>query len=247
MKTDNYLNLCIEQAANSPLRYRHGAIVVRGGKVIGQGYNDYRSGFDGGALKTGRLPLRASSAATMNKLKKHESKQKPDAESIAETSFMPFEQINGGGKLVNTPLSMHAEMMAIHSALTASSALVSSAVSSEKPYFKLPGGSKQKARLRRDAIKSYVEIVCKAALVQYGAKSCRAQSEVQQRRFEQGASKSKLTESCSSGKGVQGGRGLACRKEYSVTEEEERQREATSQHRQQLQHWPSRTAQTIFT
>ena len=51
MKTDHYLNLCLEQAAMSPLRYRHGAIIVRGGKVIGQGYNDYRSGFDGGALK----------------------------------------------------------------------------------------------------------------------------------------------------------------------------------------------------
>jgi deoxycytidylate deaminase len=39
MKTDNYITLCLEQAANSPLRYRHSAIIVRGGKVIGQGYN----------------------------------------------------------------------------------------------------------------------------------------------------------------------------------------------------------------
>lgn len=44
MKTDNYLTLCLEQAAKSPLHYRHGCIVVRGGKVIGQGYNDYRPG-----------------------------------------------------------------------------------------------------------------------------------------------------------------------------------------------------------
>ncbi|KAF2852362.1 3-carboxy-cis,cis-mucoante lactonizing enzyme [Plenodomus tracheiphilus IPT5] len=164
MKTDNYLNLCLEQATNSPLRYRHGAIVVRGGKVIGQGYNDYRSGFDGGALKTGRRPLRSSDAATMAEPKKQKLKQKPDMESIATDTFTPFEQTNGRGKLVNTPLSMHAEMMAIHSALSVSSALASSTVSSEKPCFKLSGDSKQKARLRRDAVKSYVETVCKAAL-----------------------------------------------------------------------------------
>ncbi|KAI8937106.1 hypothetical protein NX059_006320 [Plenodomus lindquistii] len=157
MRTDNYMNLCLEQAANSPLRYRHGAIVVRGGKVIGKGHNDYRSGFDGGALKTGRLPLRSADAATMVELKKHRLKQKPDTRNIATSTFMPFEQINGGGRLVNTPLSMHAEMMAIHSALSASSALASNAVSSEKPCFKLSGDSKQKARLRRDAVKSYVE------------------------------------------------------------------------------------------
>lgn len=33
MKTDNYLTLCLEQAALSPLRNRHGCIIVRGGKV----------------------------------------------------------------------------------------------------------------------------------------------------------------------------------------------------------------------
>jgi deoxycytidylate deaminase len=55
MKTDNYLALCLEQAAHSPLHYRHGAIIVRGGKVIGQGFNDYRRGFDGGALRRARL------------------------------------------------------------------------------------------------------------------------------------------------------------------------------------------------
>jgi hypothetical protein len=48
MKTDRYLNLCLEQAANSTLRHRHGCIVVKGGKVIGQGFNDPRPGFDGG-------------------------------------------------------------------------------------------------------------------------------------------------------------------------------------------------------
>jgi deoxycytidylate deaminase len=70
MKTDNYLNLCLDQATKSSLRYRHGAIVVRGGKVIGQGYNDYRSGFDGGALKSGRLPLRSSGGLAIDEFKK---------------------------------------------------------------------------------------------------------------------------------------------------------------------------------
>lgn len=56
MKSDNYLTLCLEQAANSPLRYRHGYIIVRGGKIIGGGYHDYRLYFNGGTLKTGRLP-----------------------------------------------------------------------------------------------------------------------------------------------------------------------------------------------
>ncbi|KAK7996169.1 hypothetical protein PG991_015636 [Apiospora marii] len=60
MKTDNYKNLCLAQALNSPLKYRHGCIIVKGGKVIGQGFNDVRSGFDGGALKTGQLPLAAA-------------------------------------------------------------------------------------------------------------------------------------------------------------------------------------------
>jgi hypothetical protein len=70
MKTDNYLNLCLEQAAKSPLRYRHGAIIVRGGKVIGQGYNDIRDGFDGGALKTGRLSVRSLDGPAIAQLKK---------------------------------------------------------------------------------------------------------------------------------------------------------------------------------
>lgn len=51
MKTDRYLNLCLEQAAKSPLRNQHGCVVVRGGKALGRSYNDYRPGFNGGALR----------------------------------------------------------------------------------------------------------------------------------------------------------------------------------------------------
>lgn len=79
MKTDNYLNLCLEQAAKSPLRYRCGAIVVRGGKVIGQGYNCYRSGFNVGALKNGRLPLRSlGDSAIAEVKKKHKLKREQE-------------------------------------------------------------------------------------------------------------------------------------------------------------------------
>ena len=54
-KSDNYLNLCLEQASLSPLTFRHGSVIVKGGKVIGAGFNDYRPGFNGGTLKTGAL------------------------------------------------------------------------------------------------------------------------------------------------------------------------------------------------
>ncbi|KAL8655894.1 MAG: hypothetical protein Q9210_000595 [Variospora velana] len=64
-RNDVYLSLCLEQASLSPLHYRHGCIVVRGGKVIGKGYNDYRSGFNGGAQTNGRL----SSAGASNTLR----------------------------------------------------------------------------------------------------------------------------------------------------------------------------------
>jgi deoxycytidylate deaminase len=191
MKTDHYLNLCLEQAAQSPLRYRHGCIIVRGGKVIGQGFNDHRAGFDGGALKTGRLPARSLDPAALAELKKkhkHKRGLANPSEEVA-TSFTPFEAM-GGGKLANTPLSMHSEMMAIHSALSASTTLVSTAVSSKKPYFKLSGDSKRKCRVRRDAIKTYVETICKVALAQ--STEQRFGRPVEEWRFESAAPQSDL-------------------------------------------------------
>lgn len=55
-RNDTYLTLCLAQAGLSPLHYHHGSIIVRGGKVLGQGFNSYRPSFDGSALKTGILP-----------------------------------------------------------------------------------------------------------------------------------------------------------------------------------------------
>ncbi|KAK3081891.1 hypothetical protein LTS18_013543 [Coniosporium uncinatum] len=166
MKTDNYLTLCLEQAALSPLHYRHGCVIVRGGKVIGQGYNDYRSGFDGGALKSGRLSSTALDGPAIAKLKrKHKRKSKDSHELVGSERtkpFVPFEG-TGGGHHINTPLSMHSEMMAIHSALSHSSTLASTMASYQKPCFKISGSSKRKERLRRDALKAYVERVCETA------------------------------------------------------------------------------------
>ncbi|KAF2799561.1 hypothetical protein K505DRAFT_294350 [Melanomma pulvis-pyrius CBS 109.77] len=192
MKTDNYLTLCLEQASKSPLRYRHGCIIVRGGKVIGQGYNDYRAGFNGGALKTGRLPASSQDGSAIAALKKkHKLKREPknerecksDSQEVTTKTFTPFENMSGmgGGKHANTPLSMHSEMMAIHSAISASSTLASIAVSSQKPYFKLSGDSKRRARLHREAIKAYVEIVCTATLDQSATEQRNAPQQVQHR------------------------------------------------------------------
>lgn len=168
MKTDNYLTLCLEQAAKSPLHYRHGCVIVKGGKVIGQGYNDYRSGFDGGALKHGRINNNdgLDTADLKEKLKKKKQQPQKSSKRVddrlvpnSNKPFTPFENM-GGGHAINTPLSMHSEMMAIHSALTASSTMASVTSSYEKPYFDLPCCDKRKARLRKEVLKSYVETVC---------------------------------------------------------------------------------------
>ncbi|KAF2178796.1 hypothetical protein K469DRAFT_731406 [Zopfia rhizophila CBS 207.26] len=105
--TDNYLTLYLEQAASSPLRYRHVCIIVRDGKVIGQRYNDYRTGFNRGALKTGRLPARCPAGATIAELKK--STKMP--ESTTTKTFTPFENM-GGGKHANMPLSIPSSTLA---------------------------------------------------------------------------------------------------------------------------------------
>ena len=172
MKTDNYLTLCLEEAAKSPLRYRHGCIVVRGGKVIGRGYNDYRPGFDGGVLRHGRIASPALDGPSIvewkEKLKQNQKKQQSDVPSddrfapYSTKPFTPFEGM-GGSHTANMALSMHSEMMAIHSALTASATMSSVAFSREKPCFKLSSCDKRKARLRREALLSYVTTVCEAA------------------------------------------------------------------------------------
>jgi hypothetical protein len=165
------LTLCLAQAELSPLHYRHGSIIVRGGKVIGQGFNSYRPGFDGGALKTGILPASALDGPAIAELKQRlKSKSKPDDQrhnQPDEATFIPFEMM-GSGHNANTPLSMHSEMMAIRSALSLSSGTQSSQTSAraaayyQKPCFHLPGDSKTR-KLRAQGLKAYAEAVCVAS------------------------------------------------------------------------------------
>jgi len=151
MKTDNYLNLCLEQAAKSPLHFRHGCIIVKGGKVIGQGFNDYRPGYDGGALKTGRLSSASDGRAMLELKQRIKDKSKPGPltsnNEQGQVSFMPFETL-GGGHLANTPLSMHSEMMAVLSTLNVSRTLSSNVLSHEKPGTKPSSRPKRKERLQ---------------------------------------------------------------------------------------------------
>lgn len=165
MKTDQYLNLCLDQAALSSLHYRHGCVVVKGGKVIGQGFNDCRPGYDGGSvLKTGVLPKSAANVKP----------DKPDPPK-SKSNFKTVESIVGncgGGHHANARLTLHSEMMAINSALSSCSTLAANTVSHVKPSFKLFGDSKRKRALQRDAVLAYTRSVCLATFgpqVQQGA------------------------------------------------------------------------------
>ena len=251
-RNNTFLSLCLTQAELSPLHYRHGCIIVRGGKVIGQGYNDYRPGFNGGALKTGRLPAPSLDDPAMAELKKkqrpkrgpkNEREFKSNPQEATTKTFTPFESMGAktGGKYAHTPLSMHSEMMAIHSAISASSTLASTAVSSQKPYFKLSGDSKRKARLQREAIKIYVEIVCKAALTQSAADQRSGPSRVQSWRFKRATSEPGHTGSPVSPQqeGVRGC-GLAQEANYGETPNEESPQKS-SQQAGSARFWTSQT------
>jgi len=119
-RNDTYLSLCLAQAELSPLHYRHGAIIVRGGKVIGQGFNTYSPGFDGGALKTGVLPSASLEDLALEDLKQrmksNKSKLKQENQENQQGSEIStvFKSTENGHRS-NVPLSMHSEMMAIRS------------------------------------------------------------------------------------------------------------------------------------
>lgn len=170
MKTDQYLNLCLDQAALSTLHYRHGCVVVKGGKVIGQGFNDCRPGYDGGSvLKTGALP---KAAANVKPDKPDPPKHKSDFKAVESVIGNC-----GGGHHANARLTMHSEMMAINSALSSRSTLAVNTVSHVKPCFKLLGDSKRKRELQRNAVLSYAQAVCLATFgqeVQQGAGAAEA-------------------------------------------------------------------------
>ncbi|KAF7512854.1 hypothetical protein GJ744_011957 [Endocarpon pusillum] len=153
-RQDTYLSLCLEQASKSPLHYHHGCIIVRGGKVIGRGFNHYRPGFNGGALKNGRS--KTASDMLVQQKPKHMNKFNRRDEDLHAC---------GGRAGAHMALSMHAEMMAIRSALSLSSHPSGASARSnawyEKPCFKSPGLGKKERRLRKEKIRQYVERVCK--------------------------------------------------------------------------------------
>lgn len=194
-RNDTFLSHCLAQAELSPLHYRHGSIIVRGGKVIGQGFNSYRPGFDGGALKTGILPSNSLDGPAIAALKQRlKSKpkytaNKPDFQNQDKGSFTPYE-MTGSGHGSNKALSMHSEIMAITSALSLSSGTLSSQPSAratkclQKPCFSLPGDSK-KRKLRAKALKAYAQAAFEEASESYAGKSL-----VQNSGFERGASRS---------------------------------------------------------
>ena len=178
-RQDAYMSLCLEQAAKSPLHYRHGCIIVRGGKVIGRGFNHYRPGFNGGALKDGRIKLAGdvSPQKTKRKHKAHAGKGLPAG--------------NGGDSDANMALSMHSEMMAIRSALSLSShhsgASARASVWYDTPCFKLPGHNRREHRLRNGKIRQYVEKICAAAEKSGGRiESDRLPTQNKQSRFKPG-------------------------------------------------------------
>lgn len=218
-RSDNYLSLCLEQASLSSLHYRHGCIIVRGGKVIGKGYNDYRPGFDGGNQNNARLPSAGPFAEPDTfkpKLKKPTNPSNPIG--------------TGATSLLNTPLSMHSEMMAISSALSLSAAIACqgtarSAQWLEKPCFKLPSRSKRQSRLLH--LKAYTKDICRAAEEQATLSERRGESHVQQSCFEASASRFSPTLSETM---LQRGRG---RGEERGGSEREGQQIDASEHREQ--------------
>jgi deoxycytidylate deaminase len=146
MKSDYYLNKCLEQAELSPLSQHHGCVVVKGGKIIGKGFNDYRRGFEGSTLKSGRLSTKSTPLIKQNSTTKA-------TKGSADYGFNSADAMNlkAGGVL-----SMHAEMMAINSALASSSTMAVTAQSHLKPPLATSPSSKHKGNLQKDIIDSFV-------------------------------------------------------------------------------------------
>lgn len=155
----NYLNHCLELAECSPLHHRHGCVIVKGGKIIGRGFN--RPSLAGGALKTGKLPVSASlpssAIAKSKRAQKGETeeysnhpKQSPD--DTDTSTFTPFEMSQ---RFCSTPLTVHSEMAACMD-VPKSTTLSSKTLSCEKPSCKLPGSKRKDGGLWRHATAAYV-------------------------------------------------------------------------------------------
>ncbi|WFC93987.1 hypothetical protein MBRA1_000614 [Malassezia brasiliensis] len=98
---DKMRNAATQEALRSPMRYRHGAVVTKGGKIIARGHNHIRTGFSG--------PLSAHETIV---LPKHAQN---DAHCCA--SYTDEEAPAPRPGLASSYFSMHAEMHAIHTIL----------------------------------------------------------------------------------------------------------------------------------
>lgn len=166
--------------------------------MLGQGFNCYHPGFDGGALKSGVLPSASLDGPAIAELKQRlKSKPKPKNKQDHqqdEGTFTPFES-TGCGPHANVHLSMHSEMMAIRSALSLSSGTLSSQTSArsakcfQKPCFKLPGDSK-KRKARARGLKAYAAAVCTEAEAASTRKAYGGKFSIQKSGFEPGSSQS---------------------------------------------------------
>lgn len=92
-------NAATQEALRSAMRYRHGAIITKGGKILGQGHNHVRTGFSG--------PLSA-----------HEAIVLPMRRGLDDcTHIHTHEGASHAGARGQSYFSMHAEMHAVTSAL----------------------------------------------------------------------------------------------------------------------------------
>lgn len=187
MKTDRYMNICLEQAALSPLRYRHGCIIVKGGKIIGQGFNDIRSGYDGSTVKTGRVSHRGPAVRSLAS----------DDDEHDDSAFMVHDSVAkamSGGHLLGKSLTMHSEMMAIEVALASCGTVPAK---STRARLQILGDTKRKRRLIRQTIASYMDSRLAAARA---TSFSGEESRVQPRRCEAFGSSSAAAAACPSKK-----------------------------------------------
>ena len=230
----------------SPLHYRHGCVIVRGGKVIGQGYNDHRPHFDGGAKRLASSSAYNSSAiAAVKQKNKHSNrilnrKGRSSEQNEKQSEIYSFDGDLNGCSTANTPLSMHSEMMAIHSALSLSNTLAPRTSTRltqwlQKPSFKLPGRGKRELHLQ--TLEAYVNQAISEGAVTYkkecGGKQHGGASQVQGSQFE--------TSSSQRGEGGDGGEGGELQQEVRVQRLEEGENAAVSEEQASEEQYGERT------
>lgn len=93
-------NAATQEALRSNMRYRHGAVITKGGKILGQGHNHIRTGFSG--------PLSAHDAVVL-------PGQRADAQACVNCA--QEDSMSGRPSAAHSYFSMHAEMHAITSLL----------------------------------------------------------------------------------------------------------------------------------